>query len=233
VSRYHALTHETSSFFELLCDCTRRAIRQGEAKDVYRRICRGPLVAAIFQQETKRNVADSLAGGATTEGVWAILLRRLSQRLDGCQRSSQAEQGAQDGSSKKRRINNGSAVTVNEGNDLAAEFGILSRLICILLDTVIDSQVEKAPALRSLVEEHYRIWQDMRSIIIKSTDGSSWAREIRHAGITRLLSSALRFESSLQDRANTVSGDFDTPVMAVAELRYESVRKRRVAYRSG
>jgi hypothetical protein len=153
--------------------------------------------------------------------------------LDGCQTSSQAEQGAQVGSSKKRRINNGSAATVNEGNDLAAEFGILSRLICMLLDTVIDSQVEKAPALRSLVEQHYRIWQDMRSDITKSTDGNSWAREIRHAGITRLLSSALRFESSLQDHANTVSGDFDAPVLAVAESRYESVRRRRVTYRSG
>lgn len=227
VTRYHGLTHETSGLIEILCESIKLALRHGDGKTTYPNICRGPIVTAQFRQKLERNVTDSLVGGGDAGGEWTTMLDSLSKRLERCSQLSEPDQDSQEGPSKRRRANDGSSVASSSAERTAAEFGILSRLACILLDTVVDAQVERATTLRKTVKDHYLGWQDMASAISLGSKRRTWANKVQAAGLTRLMTSGARFiDTSAEPDLLASHAGVEIEDGAAAELCYEAVSIR-------
>ena len=132
-----------------------------------------------------------LAGGASLDGGWAVSLNTLAQRLSDCVTPLASEESAE-GPRKKRRVNDGSSAAPSVTDASAAEYGILARLIVVMLDTAIEESYDNAAHLKPAIMEHPVLWETRRS----SQLGTPWAREIISAGSTRLIRSTTRYKSS-------------------------------------
>ena len=215
------MTHENSGLLELLCDSVAHALRQGDARSTYRHICCGPLVSSRFRQNYERIIIDTLAGGGLSGG-WVTMLSNISGRLDRCCELVRLDQTHPEGSIKKRRINDGSAVPSSSIDGFAAEFGILSRLASILFDTVVDNQVDKFASVRPTVDQYHRAWH--RTLSDASSGPSrTWADKVQIAGLTRLLRSCTRFKDTVENVELPALTGYTLDDEAAAELRYERV----------
>ena len=133
-----------------------------------------------------------LAGGASLDGGWAVSMRFLAQRLSECVTPLASDASNAEGPRKKRRVNDGSSAEDSVANVSAAEYGILSRLVVIMLDTATEESYNNATHLEPIIAKHSVLWEIPRD----SQPEISWAQEVVSAGYTRLLRSTTRYKSS-------------------------------------
>jgi hypothetical protein len=133
-----------------------------------------------------------LAGGASLDGGWAVSIKTLAQRLSECVAPLASDVTDVEGPRKKRKVNDGSSAAPLVADAGAAEYGILARLVVMMLDTAIEESYDNATNLRPAIMEHPVLLEARRS----SQLGTSWAQEILSAGSTRLLRSTTRYMSS-------------------------------------